>query len=726
MIRGRRKARIVVAGQLMLFAAVLLAPSAAAAATLDFTLQTPSVSTVAYSDLVTFRGTYTCVNDAVTTCPTTALSHTATFALRPSGGSTFTTVTTVTTGFVFTVNPAGCVTTCSVPFQVVWKVGKVGATTIPPGAYDVGLTTTIGAGQPVLPGGLTIVAEDTTTTYSGATSGLGGTPFALQAAVVDLDRGLSAGTGIFSPDVNLAGPGLVTFALYDSTNTNLVVGPVSANLTAGGAVFGSPTLTPPSSGGSFRMRTTFVGNSFYTTSSDLDVIAVTPSNTPPQLVLPASPVVAEATSPSGAAVTFDGSAIDAEDDPDPTPTCDHASGSAFALGDTTVDCSVTDTGGLPATGSLVVRVVDTTDPTVGISTSETAAGSGWYNSASNDGTPGVTIDVTTGDLVGVSALSCTDNGVDVGELDPGGDSFIVLDGSHSIACVVADAAGNTAGATAGFDIDQTAPTITAAVAPDASGTGWWNASTGAPTVSFSCDDATSGVASCSDQVVLGEGLDLGATGTATDVAGNSNAASVTGLDVDLTAPTSITFTGGGLADGGAYPFLFVPEGPTGCTASDALSGVATCRVAGYATDIGSHAVTATVTDAAGNTAVATLTYEVAPWTLVGFSKPIEMTGFNMLKAGNSAQLRFKIFAGSTEVTSPDAIVGLEQQQISCDSGALVGAASAAPKKRNQPNVDAAGGHFSARWESPSLPGTCWLVTVRTLDGSSLSAQFRLR
>src|SRR5262249_35909430 len=89
----------------------------------------------------------------------------------------------------------------------------------------------------------------------------------------------------------------------------------------------------------------------------------TPSNTPPSLVLPASPVVGEATSPAGAAITYAVSASDAEDDPDPVPTCAPASGSTFALGDTTVSCSVTDSAGATATGSFVVEVVDTTAPT---------------------------------------------------------------------------------------------------------------------------------------------------------------------------------------------------------------------------------------------------------------------------------------------------------------------------------------------------------------------------
>jgi hypothetical protein len=128
---------------------------------------------------------------------------------------------------------------------------------------------------------------------------------------------------------------------------------------------------------------------------------------------------------------------------------------------------------------------------------------------------------------------------------------------------------------------------------------------------------------------------------------------------------------------------------------------------------------------AGNGAVATLTYTVASWTLIGFNKPIEMDAVNSLKAGNTAQLRFDVFAGTTKLNTPDLVAGVDQVQVSCSSSAPGG--SPPPKKKDQPaNVDASGGHLTVRWDSPNLPGTCWVVTVRTLDGSSLSASFKLK
>ena len=150
-----------------------------------------------------------------------------------------------------------------------------------PGIYDVGLTTTISGGQLILLNGITVTAEATKTTYGGLTSGMGGTALVMSATTLDLDLGQSSGTGIFSPDANLAGLGLVSFELFDATNTTSVAGPVSTSLAGGGSTGGSPSLLLPASGGTFKLRTTFAGNDFYTTSSDLDTITVTASNTPP-------------------------------------------------------------------------------------------------------------------------------------------------------------------------------------------------------------------------------------------------------------------------------------------------------------------------------------------------------------------------------------------------------------------------------------------------------------
>ena len=269
------------------------------------------------------------------------------------------------------------------------------------------------------------------------------------------------------------------------------------------------------------------------------------SNTAPVLTVPPSPVVAEATSSVGASVTFSVSATDAEDNPDPTPTCDWDSGDTFPIGNTLVSCSVTDSGGLSDSGSFTVTVEDTTDPSVAITTTESDNGAGWFNLASNDGDAGLTIDVSVTDAVGATSLVCTDNLVDVGPLDPSGDSFAVGDGIHSISCTATDAAGNSAGATESFSVDQTAPVITddgPTTSPN--GNGWYNADV---TNGFSVDAGVSGAdASCDaafpggsqSKTTSGEGLDVTVTSDGcTDLAGNTaTGLASAGFDIDETAP----------------------------------------------------------------------------------------------------------------------------------------------------------------------------------------------
>jgi hypothetical protein len=75
---------------------------------------------------------------------------------------------------------------------------------------------------------------------------------------------------------------------------------------------------------------------------------------PPVLSLPGDLTVA-ATSAAGAEVSYTVSALDAVDG-EVDVTCDPASGSLFAVGDTTVSCSAADTSGNTATGGFTVTV----------------------------------------------------------------------------------------------------------------------------------------------------------------------------------------------------------------------------------------------------------------------------------------------------------------------------------------------------------------------------------
>jgi YVTN family beta-propeller protein len=94
-----------------------------------------------------------------------------------------------------------------------------------------------------------------------------------------------------------------------------------------------------------------------TVGSHPEGIAITPSpadTTPPVLALPDS-VTRNATSPTGATITYTVSATD-DTDPNPVVVCIPPSGNVFAIGTTTVHCTATDSSGNSANASFAVHV----------------------------------------------------------------------------------------------------------------------------------------------------------------------------------------------------------------------------------------------------------------------------------------------------------------------------------------------------------------------------------
>jgi len=118
-------------------------------------------------------------------------------------------------------------------------------------------------------------------------------------------------------------------------------------------------------------------------------------------------------------------------------------------------------------------------------------------------------------------------------------------------------------------VDNDLPTITASAKPGPNAAGWNNSNV---TVTFTCADKTSGVASCTPPVTVStDGANQVIKGTATDLAGNTASTSVT-INLDETAP-NITPSQTPAADSFGW-------NNTGVTVnfacSDATSGVKTC------------------------------------------------------------------------------------------------------------------------------------------------------
>ncbi len=149
-------------------------------------------------------------------------------------------------------------------------------------------------------------------------------------------------------------------------------------------------------------------------------------------------------------------------------------------------------------------------------------------------------------------------------------------------------------------VDNDPPTIKAAISPLPNAAGWNNTSV---TVTFTCNDATSGVASCpAPQTVTTEGSSA-ISGTATDNGGNTASTSTT-VNIDKTVPT-MTASASPLANSNNWNNSDVT---VTFLCADSLSGVANCTSpVTVSTEGANQMVSGTAIDNAGNAAPASAT-----------------------------------------------------------------------------------------------------------------------
>ena len=160
---------------------------------------------------------------------------------------------------------------------------------------------------------------------------------------------------LFISGISVVGEAASDFSL-DATGTLTTVPP-------GGSTTFGVTFTP-SVAGARAAAIHLVTNAPSAGTFDLPISGTGKVNTAPVLSLPTSMVVAEATGPAGATVTFNAGVADMGEATVPTVVLSQASGSWFPIGDTTVSASATDAEGLTTTGSFVVRVRDSTAPQI--------------------------------------------------------------------------------------------------------------------------------------------------------------------------------------------------------------------------------------------------------------------------------------------------------------------------------------------------------------------------
>ena len=272
--------------------------------------------------------------------------------------------------------------------------------------------------------------------------------------------------------------------------------------------------------------------------------------------------------------------------------------------------SVTDIAGNSASATTCVKI----DRTGASTTAELSAdfGTGWWA-----GSAQLTL-VAVDNLSGVAATYyAVDDGPAAAYFAP---FAFTTGGVHTITFWSVDGAGNVEdrngpGHTVTVKIDDVAPHIMATRSPAANEDGWNN---GDVTVSFTCSDDETAVATCPVPVVVSaEQAGQTVSGSAVDAAGNTATATVTAINVDKTAPTIA-----GSANPSANAFGWNNSAVTVTFAcSDSLSTVRSCDAPVTLTD-DTDAGTATgdSTDRAGNSASTTVSgikIDTVPPTLDG-------------------------------------------------------------------------------------------------------------
>jgi hypothetical protein len=402
-----------------------------------------------------------------------------------------------------------------------------------------------------------------------------------------------------------------------------------------------PVNCAPISGAAFGLGHTTVtcsahdaaGNAAPTRSFDVQV-----RDTTAPAIQAHADVVAEATGPGGATVSY--SAPTASDivDGSVSVTCAPASGTTFALGHTTVTCTTQDATHNIAHSPFDVLVHDTTPPAIQAHADIVAEASG-----PGGATVTYTAPAASDSLDGPVSASCT----------PASGSLFGL-GHTTVTCSAHDAAGNAA-PTRSFDVhvrDTTAPAIQAHadVVAEADSSNGATVSYTAPAASDSVDASVTATCSPASGAVFGFGHTT-VTCSAHDASGNAAPTRTFDVDVRDTTGPAIQAHADVVAEatgpGGATVSYSTP------TASDIVDGPVsvTCAPAsGTVFAVGHTTVTCTAQDATHNVAHSTFDVEVRDTTAPVIQVPADMVVPATSQAG--AQVTFS-------ATATDAVDGTD-------------------------------------------------------------------
>ena len=344
-------------------------------------------------------------------------------------------------------------------------------------------------------------------------------------------------------------------------------------------------------------------------------------------------VTEEATGPDGATVTYGTGLASDLVDGDVGLVCAPTSGTTFALGATTVNCTATDAHGNKGTGHFTITVRDTTAPVFNDISVATVEATG------PNGAP-VSFAPTATDLVDPSpAVVC----------NPASGSVFRL-GATQVTCTATDFTGNSVDKTVTVNVaDTTAPVVGAVPsqtieATSAAGAAYnWVVPTATDIVDgtrpVTCDHAQGSTFALGDTVV---------TCSASDLSGNTGHAAFTVTVADRTAPSFGSVTNVSVTATSAGGAVVNYTKPLASDLVDGATAVVCTPPSGSTFPLGTTNVTCASTDHAGNTSSVSFTVTVAvAWS--GVLAPVTEGG--TYKQGSTIPVKFALTGASAGVTN---------------------------------------------------------------------------
>lgn len=478
------------------------------------------------------------------------------------------------------------------------------------------------------------------TPSSGSTFAIGVTTVSCEAT----DATGNTGTGSFSVTVqDTTGP------LVSDTPAGMTVAAVDANgapsswttPTASDLVDGvRPVACVPPSGSTFPLGETTVTCSASDSRGNSSTTAFTVTvvdQAAPVVTVPANMTV-EATSPSGASVTYSASANDNVDGSVPV-ICTPMSGSTFSLGETTVTCEATDAVGNKGSSSFNVTVEDTTAPELsGMPSDITLEATGPAGAIASWVPP------TAADLV--------DGPVEVNCTSASGSTFAL--GVHTVTCSAIDAARNETTETFTVTVqDTTAPSLSLPGDITREATSAAGAS-----VNFTslASDLVDGPVVVDCAPASGSTFILGVTTVtceATDAAGNESSGAFTITVVDTTAPSLSNMPANINAVATSSAGAVVTwTNPTATDAVDVNPLVICTPASGSQFALGVHTVTCKASDARGNESAAGSFTVTVSYQHSGVLQPINTNGhLSGFKVGSTVPVKIQLTGGSAGITN---------------------------------------------------------------------------